>query len=70
MKLDNDTAELVALYAEESPHARNVIAAFVVAGEEPPHSIALTAKQSNVVQAFYASHDPNGSQAEWAKLPA
>lgn len=67
MTLDADILELVTIYRDDSPHDDNVIAAFVTEDMEPPHSLALDAKQSKIVQAFYAKHDPNGARAQFAK---
>lgn len=61
--LTPDEVELVNLYAEgQSRHAWHVVAAFVLAGVEPPYSAAYTAKQSQLIQAHYDKYDPNGSR--------
>lgn len=61
--------DLVDLYAPEYPqHAWSVVAAFVLADREPPHNMALTSKDSKIVQEHYAKYDPNGARAQNARI--
>jgi hypothetical protein len=61
--------ELVDLYAADRPGMpRHVIAAFVVAGVEPPTSDlrGYSSDQAAIIGAYYAKHDPYGARAEVA----
>lgn len=60
-KLDPDDAELVDVYAAEYPqHAYHVVAAFVLAGLEPPHAPAYSGTQARLIQDHYTKYTPNG----------
>ncbi len=59
-----DLMEYVDLLAPDFPHlARNVVAAFVDAGLEPPTHMGFTAQDNVIIKRYYDRVDPNGSQA-------
>ena len=59
--------EVVDLYYDDPRtrhgHAYHVVAAFVLAGLEPPFTAAFDSRQSRLVQDHYDHYDPHGSRA-------
>lgn len=73
--LSPEDREVVDLYYDDlslrNGHAYHVVAAFVLAGIEPPHgNQGYTARQSEIIQAHYDKYDPHGSRAHAAKIKA
>ncbi len=63
-----DLEELVDLYAPDFPHLeRNVVAAFLDAGLEPPAHTGFTTQDNVIIKRYYDRVDPNGSKREAAE---
>ena len=69
---DAPDPEIIDFYLAERPgEDRNIIAAFVYAGVEPPmHRDGFTYTQEKLIRRYYDRFDPNGSQRESAEFNA
>lgn len=67
---DAPDPEVIDFYLAERPGMdRNIIAAFVYAGVEPPERLSFfTYEQEKMIRRYYDRFDPNGSRREAAEF--